>query len=172
MNPLETSAPQKFKAGSRVQPQALLVLTTFLFLSCFSRAQDQNQANVTRLDHKGLESIVAFSQFLGQWAIIGIGGSIAAVLSTSYLKPSRKWRRFYLLFLPAWVFLFWSLVMASLVQRNMLAALNLKVDEGSVKIAMNGHLLSQIWTMEFGFGLLCLWLVSFLFWWMFIDTAI
>jgi len=114
-------------------------------------------------------SVVSFSQSLSQWAVGIIGGSVALLLSTSNWRPRKlSMRLVYLLFLPAWALLLWSLQMAVDVQKNILAFSRLvNPDVHETLIEMNSHLYYQILCMQIALAFLCLWLVAYLFWWIF-----
>ena len=54
----------------------------------------------------GLKAILDNSATLVNWALAVVGGSVAAIIGSSYERP-KTWRGrlMYLLFPPAWVFL-------------------------------------------------------------------
>lgn len=122
---------------------------------------------------KGPESAVAFSQAVSQWEVLIIGGSIAVLLGSSYLRPrSPRGRSWYLLFVPAWGFLFYSLYMGMSAQQNVLALSNLKnVDVGPTKEELARHIARQISTFEIGLAILGVWLVIYLAWWIWSAPA-
>src|SRR5258708_35408735 len=60
-------------------------------------------------DVKLFEAATSLANTLTSWAFLMIGGSILAIIGTSYYRPAALWVRCsYLAFVPAWFFLSWS----------------------------------------------------------------
>lgn len=116
-----------------------------------------------------LKIIVEGSGQLVAWALAIAAGSVAAIVSTSYIRPENKlFRLVYLLFLPGWLFLGLSVYYGDQVSRSYMASL--LVDKNAVRTiaqAMNTEIVCQ--RNMFGLALLffTLWLVLFLCWWIF-----
>lgn len=120
-------------------------------------------------DLKIFEAAVSLSNTLTSWALVMIGGSILAILSTSYYRPKSLWfRSTYLAFVPAWVFLSLSIYSGTRVQSVYLAALyshNGSLDK--LEAALNSDAYAQIFRMEVGLCLFGLWIFAYLMWWIF-----
>jgi len=124
---------------------------------------------------EALKTIVETSQGLSGWAITIAGGSVVAILGTDYLRPKRCCIRLaYLLYLPGWVLLGFSVYYAQLVQRRYIVAV--LIDTGQTKGCLRN--IAQAINSDFGhqldffeWALVCfgIWLVIFLFWWIFGD---
>lgn len=115
----------------------------------------------------GLESAGAFAQSLAQWEFIIIGASVLVILGTSYYRPQRKlFRLSYLLFIPAWGCLAYSIYRGVRAQETYLAYTLLanSSSEGVIK-ALNHDLNSQIRWMWVGLVCLAIWLTVYLIWW-------
>lgn len=120
-------------------------------------------------DLKIFEAAITLTNNLTSWALVVIGGSILAILSTSYYRPKLLWFRCtYLLFLPAWIFVSLSLYSGTRVQGVYLAALfsahpNLEM----LQERLNSDSAAQIFRMEAGLVCLGIWLTLYLMWWIF-----
>ena len=126
-------------------------------------------AGSERVDRKSLEAAVSFAQSLAQWEFVIIGGSLLVLVGTSHRPPeTRRMRALYLLFLPAWLCLGWSIYLGTKAQEAYLAYLLLPVTtiEGATK-TLNRDIGNEIFWMSCGLVLLLIWLVVYLFWWVF-----
>jgi hypothetical protein len=125
--------------------------------------------NPTASELETLKTVINFSQGLSQWSVLLIGGSVAALLSTSNWRPGRLWMRaLYLLFVPALAFLFWSAYYGVAAQRNCLALMLIaNPDVSGAKHELNGNLRWQLNDMQIGFSILGVWFLAFLLWWIF-----
>jgi hypothetical protein len=54
--------------------------------------------------YAALKVVADGSSQLVTWALALAAASVAAIVGSGYLRPSKAWRRIYLLFLPAWLF--------------------------------------------------------------------
>ncbi len=154
---------------------ALVLVSICSLLSQFTSAQvlntgDQATAALKMApDLKIFEAATALANTLTSWAFVMIGSSILVVLGTSYYRPTSKLVRIsYLMFLPAWGFLSWSVYAGTRVQSVYLAALYQRAPKvDMLKDVLNTDAIAQIDRMEL--GLLCfgVWLTSYLFWWIF-----
>jgi hypothetical protein len=120
-------------------------------------------------DLKLFEAATGLANTLTSWAFLMIGGSILAILGTSYYRPTSLWVRCsYLAFVPAWFFLSWSVYAGTRVQSVYLAALFLRAPKIEVlKAALNADALAQIGRMEMGLVCYGVWLTVYLLWWIF-----
>jgi len=122
-----------------------------------------------RLNGKSLEAAVSFAQSLAQWEFVLIGGSLVILVGTSHRHPtSRSKRTAYLLFLPGWLCLGWSIYLGTQAQGAYLAYLLLPVTtlEGATQ-RLNEDVGNQIRWMFYGLAFFFSWLVLYLFWWIF-----
>ena len=71
---------------------------------------------------EALQAVAARSDAMVEWALLVVAGSIAAIVSTSYIRPQvLRPRLIYLLFIPAWLALAVSLYFGDQVARRHLA---------------------------------------------------
>jgi hypothetical protein len=122
---------------------------------------------------KFLEAAVNLAQTLSQWALLIIGGTLAIIVGTSYYRPdSLKVRSIYLLFIPAWILLAFSISNGSAIQRRYLAFMflnpaisNYQETVHTILEKVNNEAYWQYVTLEW--ALLCLgaWLFIYLMWW-------
>ena len=114
-----------------------------------------------------LKETVARAEATNRLALIVLGGSVAALLSTSYLQPrTRRVRLMYVLFLPGWFLLMWSLYRGQEVYGVYLSALHVANEPPLY------YQLETLWRLEEQSAALylslvpfSLWLVIFLLWW-------
>ena len=120
-------------------------------------------------DLKLFEAATGLANTLISWALVMIGGSILAIIGTSYYRPGALWVRCsYLAFLPAWFFLSLSIYAGTRVQGVYLAALYLKHPNIDMfKEIVNDDATSQIRWMEVGLVCFGVWLTLYLTWWIF-----
>jgi hypothetical protein len=124
-------------------------------------------------DSKFFEAAQGLAQSLSQWDLLIIGGSLVIIVSTSYYRPaSRRMRAAYLLFLPAWSCLAYSIYQGILVQRSyvayLVAARNPANNQSTiVAIAkkMETATASQIDGLEYALVCLGAWLLAYIAWW-------
>lgn len=116
-----------------------------------------------------LKVVVDSSTTLVTWALSVVVASIAAIVSTSYLRPSNKRvRLIYLLYLPGWLFLGFSIYFGDRVSRGYVAAQF--VGEGVLRTIaekVNGDYGCQQTMLMIGLLTFAVWLVLFLLWWIF-----
>jgi hypothetical protein len=116
-----------------------------------------------------------FSHVLSQWDLLIIAGSLVVIVSTSYYRPeTRTVRAAYLLFVPAWSFLAFSVYQGINVQGSYVAYLvAIRGDPGNHKkldqiaSAMETATRNQIRGLEFALMCLALWLLVSITWWVF-----
>ena len=127
----------------------------------------RTEKKTSNSSQKGPETAVAFSQAISQWAVLILGGSVALLLGSSYLRPrTRRGRCWYLLFLPAWGCFLFSLKMGMNAQQNLLALTNFANANGvATKTELSDSISKQMSTFEAGLSILGIWLLGYLFWW-------
>jgi hypothetical protein len=102
---------------------------------------------------------------------------MVVIVSTTYYRPgTRRMRIAYLLFLPAWAFLAFSIYQGIQVQGAYVAYLvaarhNNKVRIEEIAGKINDDTGRQIIYLKFALLCLALWLVIYIFWWVFSDKA-
>ena len=116
---------------------------------------------------KAFLAISEQSKTLQTWSLSILGGSIAVILGSSYIRPVYpRIRWIYFLFIPGWVFLVISIYYGHDISRNYITALFIKENllQG-VEDKLGSSFLSQI--QFFGYGLITfsVWLVIYIFWW-------
>ena len=124
------------------------------------------------MDISVIKSITESSNVLNEWSLSIIGGALAAILSTSYIKPVKKWwKLIYLLYLPGWFFLLFALKENNyLNRRGLMATIQPKKLEKIVGL-MNDHYLNQLDYFQYSLYCFCAWLVLYLIWWIFNDIT-
>ena len=119
-----------------------------------------------------LKQIVDSAMQLSSWGLAVFGGTVAAIVSTSHRRPDRLTLRLpYLLFLPGWVALGYSLYLGNFLSGKYLASLMVKSDQvATIGAQVNDIYADQrfyfLWSLVF-FGL---WLTFFLLIWIFVET--
>lgn len=124
-----------------------------------------------------LKLVAKSSATLITWALSVVGGSVAAIVSTSYLRPKNpKVRLIYLLYLPGWLFLGLSVYFGDRVSRHYVAS-RFVAAHGSDASAydkvlaigqkMNADYISQQNMLMLGLLMFGAWLSLFLLWWVF-----
>jgi hypothetical protein len=117
----------------------------------------------------GLELVSNGSSVLVTWSLAVVAGSVATIVSTSYLRPmNRSMRYIYLLFIPGWLFLGLSIYYGEKISRRYMAA-KFVPEENLLKILklVNQDFGNQRLMLEIGLLVFALWLVTFLIWWVF-----
>lgn len=118
-----------------------------------------------------LDNVLASSAQLSAWALTVAGGSVAAVVSTSYRRPHHlTWRLPYLLFVPGWACIAYSLYSGNTLVGRFLASKMVHVD----KLREISSKISDLYDDQRNFLLYSLiffglWLVIYLGVWMFSD---
>ena len=115
----------------------------------------------------GLEQVNINSVQLVTWSLAIIAGSVATIVSTSYLRPiSKAFRHIYWIFIPGWISLGSSIYYGDKISRRFIAS-KLVQEQDLMKIAtsMNQDYACQRLMLGFGLLLFALWLVAFLCWW-------
>jgi hypothetical protein len=150
----------------------LLLIAMFLLLPAAAQSPAVSSPNGPQgggPDFRLFEAASALSSSLISWATVMFGGSILAVLSTSYQRPASLVVRFaYFCFIPAWVFLARSIYFGTRLESIKVAALFAKTPNmENLKESLNSDALSQLTNMEYGLSCFALWLIVYLSWWVF-----
>jgi hypothetical protein len=164
---------------------SVLIFCTFPLIAIFAQAPSPSSVNsnesaaqsspTPRLeDHMrdGLKSMAEESQTLTGWGLAIIGASIIGMASTSYLRPPRRRvRLIYLLFIPGWLFIAWSVYNGDKISRHYSAAVFARNREllGQIGSLMNTQFDQQLTHLQWGLGFFALWLLVFAIWWIFSD---
>jgi hypothetical protein len=122
----------------------------------------------------GLEQVSNSSTQLVTWALAIIAGTIATIVSTSYMRPmSKVMRIFYLLYIPGWFFLGYSIYYGDKISRRYIAS-KLVPEQNVVDIAkcINQDFGCQQLTLKVGLSIFAVWLVAFLIWWVFCNWSV
>lgn len=121
----------------------------------------------------GLKAILDNSATLINWALAVMGGSVAAVIGSSYERP-KTWsdRLMYVLFVPAWIVLGLSIFKGKQISGSFIAAQFATREETIHDILnrMNDGFLFQWSMLESGLVVLFVWLIWFLVWFIFFST--
>jgi hypothetical protein len=98
-----------------------------------------------------------------------IAGSIATIVSTSYLRPTiSNVRLIYLLYLPGWAFIGTSIYYGDTIARRGIAAHFVDSNQlETIAALLNTDYQCQRNLLALGLGAFGIWLVLFLFWWVF-----
>jgi hypothetical protein len=130
--------------------------------------------NCPSIDYQpGLKAILDNSVTLVNWALAALGGSVAALIGTSYERPKTlNARMIYWLFPLGWFFLVWSIYQGQQISGRFIAAqiAAAKHDAANqetvrtILIATNSDFDSQQFTLTAGLVTLSLWLLCFLVW--------
>jgi len=118
---------------------------------------------------EALSAIAASAELHGSWALALLGGSVAAIAGTSHASPvTPAARSIYLLFIPGWIALAFSIHYGDLVTRGYLAAqLVADTERKAVLQVMNANYASQQSSLLWAVVLFSVWLVLYLIWWVF-----
>ena len=108
------------------------------------------------------------------WALAVVGGSIATIVSTSYLRPKKRLIRYaYLLFLPGWIFLGLSIYYGDQISRRYMASMFVSKEKiGEIAKMINQDFGCQRFMLSVGLLIFALWLVLFLLWWVLGDWSV
>jgi hypothetical protein len=120
----------------------------------------------------GLKEAVALSASLSQWALLLLGGALLSVFSTSYYKPSWRWRWAYLVFFPAFALLARVLERGTVVHSSYSAMLLRPHTNANALEALgsaNPASLQQLWAFRWAATFLAAWTFVYLIWWIVAD---
>jgi hypothetical protein len=147
---------------------AALALSAWCAFPCVAQVTTPD-----RLNGKSFESAVSFSQSLAQWEFVIIGASMLILVGTSFRQPRCLLiRLFYLLFVPAWGCLAYSIYCGTRAQEAYLAYLLLPVTTiGGATTTLNKDIQTQILWMWIGLICFAIWLFVYVIWWTFSKQA-
>lgn len=120
------------------------------------------------------KEVVVYSSQITNWAIAVFGGTIAAIISTSYIRPSNVlYRLSALLFIPGWACLSVSIYYGEQLTRKYLATMMVK----SPKVLDIASDINNLYSDQRFYLLLSLlffgsWLLVFLLQWVCINNLI
>jgi hypothetical protein len=127
---------------------------------------------ITQVDIEGLKAISEGAKNITTWSISLLGGSILAILSTSYLKPNKWVKLIYVLFIPAWFFLGDAILDGDQIQRRtIMGALHPEMVQ-VIEDKMNTDYLDQLTCFKTALIILSIWLLLYLIWWILEDFFI
>lgn len=112
------------------------------------------------------------SQTLITWSLSIIGGSIIAIVGSSYSRPEGiRWRLLYLCFIPGWFFLARSIHKGHEISRRYIASIFTKKQRtlDSIGRAINDCYSRQLFYFEKALIFFAIWLGFFLLWWIFLK---
>ena len=122
-------------------------------------------------DHwrEAIRAAVDGSATMVTWALSAIGGSIIAIVSTSYWRPADvRVRSIYLLFFPAWIVLARSMYLGDKIARRNIAARFVSPDMlQEIARGLNLDYMNQQTSLSIGLSFLGLWLACYLLWWIY-----
>ena len=109
----------------------------------------------------------SLSESFATYAMSIIGGSIAIIVGTSYLRPAQmRVRLIYLLFLPGWLGLACSIYYGTVIARRHVAIQTVLPEHTrTIFQRMNMDLVSQLEWFRYGILMFGVWLVGVLVWW-------
>lgn len=141
-----------------------------------SNAQSESKDNrIIKNVGEGFKTIAEGSRALNAWALMIIAASIIALVSTSYIRPvNRNIRKFYLLFIPAWLLVSVSMYFGDQISRRYVAALMASREDTFQEIGsnINSDFAYQILFLQFGLLVFAVWLLFFLLWWVFGNWSV
>ena len=120
------------------------------------------------------KEVVKHSSQISTWAIAVFGGTIATIISTSYIRPSDfRLRLSALLFIPGWVCLSFSIYYGEQLTRKYLATMMVE----SPKVLEIASDINNLFSNQRFYLLLSLvffgaWLLVFLLQWVFVTTLV
>ena len=115
-----------------------------------------------------LETVVTSSRQLTTWALSIGAGSVLAIISTSYIRPkSLKLRLPYLLFMPGWCLLGYSIFLGERLTRSYIASILNSKDADLISSYINDLFATQRETLLESLVFFLLWLVAYLLMWIF-----
>ena len=121
-----------------------------------------------------LKQILDSSAQLSTWGLAVFGGTVAAILGTSYPRPiPRRWRLPFLLFVPGWFCVAQSLYLGNAIAGRYLASTMVKEPDILMAISTRinddyGNQADWLLYSLFCFGA---WLMCYLYYWVFVDSV-
>jgi hypothetical protein len=118
-----------------------------------------------------LDYVLASSGQLTAWALAVSGGTVAAIVSTSYRRPRHlKWRLPFLLFVPGWLCIAYSLYVGNILSGKFLASKMVQPDKlREISSKINDLYDDQRNFLLYSLGFFGLWLMIYLVTWTLTD---
>lgn len=119
-----------------------------------------------------LKQVMESSSQLSVWALAIGGGTVAVIVSTSYRRPALlRWRLPYLLFLPGWISIGYSLYLGNNLVGKYLASIMVRQEEvGRIASQVNDIYANQHYYLLSSLVFFGLWLLIFMLSWIFTDS--
>ena len=153
------------------------------------------------MDLEALKSITEYSNYINDLAFKLVVATLAIILTTSYVKPvAKKWKIIYLVFIPGWLFLYFSIsnnvklnrsaLMAQVIYNDIdsfkkynkidsvaisdtVSVINKKVTNlNQTFVEVNSSFSRQLNFFKCSLIAFAIWLLAYLFWWIFFDKLI
>lgn len=135
-----------------------------------TQSADEVTSNDSKNLREGLKTIAEGSRTLIGWGLAIIAASVAAIVSTSYIRPhNKKIRLIYLLFIPGWLLISLSIYYGDKVSRRYIAATLVTKNEilRAIGNNINSEFSSQLAFLQLSLFFFSIWLLLFLLWWVF-----
>ena len=118
-----------------------------------------------------LDYVLASSGQLTTWALAVSGGTVAAIVSTSYRRPPHlNWRLPFLLFVPGWLCIAYSLYVGNVLAGRFLASKMVQADKlRAISSHINDLYDDQRNFLLYSLAFFGLWLIVYLITWTFTE---
>lgn len=118
-----------------------------------------------------LKQILDSSAQLSASGLAVFGGTVAAILGTSYRRPiALRWRLPFLLFVPGWLCVGWSLYLGNVIAGRYLAATMIRqTDLMEIAGRINDNYADQRDWLLVSLLFFGTWLVIYLYYWVFVE---
>ncbi len=114
---------------------------------------------------EGLKAMNEGSRTLVGWCLVIIAASVAAIVSTSYLRPLSLYARLmYLLYIFGWLCLALSIYYGDKVSRRAIAAV---FSPDGARLSQIGFAMNSDFDYQRGLFFFAVWLLIYLLWWIF-----
>lgn len=120
-----------------------------------------------------LKEVLDSSSQLSGWALAMVGGSVVVIVSTSYRRPDALlWRLPYLLFVPGWICIAFSLYLGNKIVGKYLASLMVHQEQiSNIAFQVNDIYSDQRVYFLLSLVFFGLWLLIHLISWVFVETV-
>jgi hypothetical protein len=120
-----------------------------------------------------LKQVMDSSTQLSGWALLIGGGTMAIIVSTSYRRPTLlSWRLWYLLFIPGWVYIGYSLHYGNILVGKYLASIMVREDQvAAIASQINDNFADQHACLLKSLIFFGLWLLIYTLHWIFYDNC-
>ena len=119
-----------------------------------------------------LKQVMDSSAELSAWALAIGGGTVAVIVSTSYRRPTLLLLRLpYLLFVPGWICIAYSLYLGNKVVRKYLASIMVRQEQvASIASQVNDLYAYQRSHLLYSLIFFGVWLLIYLISWIFVES--